>query len=102
MAVPDRPWRQTMKAWLASPEVQGKRIHFVLYPYKSELMNGRGGYTFSSMRNLLAEIGITHSLDVSKSPRWDQTLFRDGIHPTAEGNEVLSQLLAEELTKTAH
>lgn len=100
-AVPDRPWRQTMKAWLASPEVQGKRIHFVLYPYKSEFMNGRGEPTFSSMRNLLAEIGITHSLDVSKSPRWNPTLFRDGIHPTAEGNEVLGQLIAEALTKTA-
>ena len=101
MTVPDRPWRQTMKAWLAAPEVQGKRIHFVLYPDKNEFMKGNGQPVLTSMRHRLTELGITNSMDVSNSPRWNKTLFKDGIHPTAEGNEVLGQLIAEELARTA-
>jgi hypothetical protein len=97
MAVPDRPWRTTLKAWLASPEVQGKRVHFVLYPDKNEFQRG-GKPMLPQMENKLQQVGVTRALDVGNDPRWNLSLFKDGIHPTPEGNEVLGTMVAEYLS----
>lgn len=99
MAVPDRPWRTTLKAWLASPEVQGKRVHFVLYPDKNQFQQG-GKPMLPQMVAKLQELGVTRTLDVGNDPRWSLSLFKDGIHQTPQGNEVLGQMIAEELTRS--
>jgi len=94
VTVPDRPWRSTLKTWMASPEAQGKRIHFVLYPGKDEWMNG-GKPVLPKMVAKLQEQGITQILDVGSDPRWKLEFFKDGIHATPQGNEVLAEIIAK-------
>lgn len=99
-AVPDRPWRDTMKAWMASPDMQGKRLHVVLYPEKKELLSGQKP-ALPRMIAQLHEVGITHILDVGSDPAWQPTYYRDDIHQTPEGNQVLARIIAQWLQAQA-
>ena len=99
-AVPDRPWRDTMKAWMASLDMQGKRLHVVLYPEKKELLSGQKP-ALPRMIAQLHEVGITHILDVGSDPAWQPTYYRDDIHQTPEGNQVLARIIAQWLQAQA-
>lgn len=94
MAVADRPWREAFKTWLASPQAQGKRLHFVLYPDKGQLLSGQKPALPQTIAQL-QELGLTHILDLGSDPAWKPEHYRDAIHPTAEGNDVLGQVIGK-------
>jgi lysophospholipase L1-like esterase len=34
-------------------------------------------------------------IDIADDARWTETMYRDGVHPTKEGNGVLALILEE-------
>jgi hypothetical protein len=94
LKVPDVVWQEQLQAWLASDAVKGKRIHFVLYPSKDEFAFNPSIAT-ASTRHALEAVGNFRIMEVARQDAWKASYFRDSIHPTAEGNVVLAQLIAQ-------
>lgn len=99
LAVPDRSWRTALTSWMQSPPVQGKRVHFILYPTVDELRSGARP-VLPSMQRKLQELGLDDAVDIGSSADWHQDLYQDGIHPKPIGNEVLARLITLHLTQT--
>ena len=56
------------------------------------------GIDYVTDRIELQRIAASHGIlivDVAQSPLWNARLYRDGTHPTAEGNRVLAAILGE-------
>jgi hypothetical protein len=77
-----------------------KRVHpgmIFLYPTKKELLVAKqpGGWLQerAALDALCADYGLT-LVDVAANPRWQPSLYRDGVHPTIEGNVVLAGILS--------
>jgi lysophospholipase L1-like esterase len=41
-------------------------------------------------------------IDVARNPDWNETLYRDGLHPTATGNAVLARILTRAIQDRLH
>jgi hypothetical protein len=68
-----------------------------LYPSEAELKIARSGRDWLPERKTIDVIAATHHLhvvDVAAEPSWRASLYRDGTHPTLEGNRVLTEILA--------
>lgn len=96
LKVPDGDWKRELKAFLASPGVQGKPIDFFLYPALPE-MSGQGSPSerVENHAQAVREVaGDAVSLfSVGRDPRWSTKYYRDGIHATPEGNAVLAGII---------
>lgn len=69
-------------------------MSIVAYPTKAELSNSRQcGF---DVLPALAAVGRVTC--VKGAPGWGSALYRDDIHPTPEGNEVLAQIITRALT----
>lgn len=33
-------------------------------------------------------------IDLSKEQKWNESFYRDGIHPSVEGNQVLAEIIS--------
>lgn len=96
LAVEDGDWKKEVKDFIAHVNVQGKPVSFFLYPKKTETTD-----TSLSISDL--EIYASHLkqagndkvrvFSVSRDPRWSNTFYRDGIHPTAEGTKILASII---------
>jgi hypothetical protein len=68
-----------------------------LYPKEFEYLEAKAGKNWLADRDAVEQIaaaaGVT-VVDIAKQSEWNETLYRDGIHPTAEGNAVLAKILA--------
>jgi len=73
------------------------RVIWVLYPKKEEI--GAANPTFSELRKLIE--GRAEIIDVSARPDWSSSNYRDDIHPSIEGNRVLSEILAQAILRRA-
>jgi hypothetical protein len=74
----------------------------LLYPSKAEYLKAREGGEWLSERPELETICKENGLivvDLTRYPEWNQSLYRDGVHPTAEGNIVLSKILSNAITE---
>jgi hypothetical protein len=81
----------------------GRKISGIIffYPDKAQLFAAKNGLEWLPERKILERIAATHGLkivDVARSPEWNEGLYRDGTHPTAEGNTVLAQILTAAVT----
>jgi len=68
----------------------------LLYPTREEFLNNKIGHDYVSDRSELERIALMYHLalvDISKNPAWNEKLYRDGVHPTVEGNNVLANIL---------
>lgn len=68
------------------------------YPSRDELQAFRKGVDYLSDRRALEAIASTNGLvvlDVAQQPQWTPELYREGTHPTAEGNKVLADILSK-------
>jgi hypothetical protein len=68
----------------------------LLYPTEKEYLAAQRGEEWLPERDAVQRICGEHGLllvDLAKSPAWNATLYRDGTHPTAEGNRVLASVL---------
>lgn len=71
-----------------------------LYPDQAQLEQARAGREWMDDRVLIEQLAARHGvvlLDVAQSPRWTGALYKDGVHPTVEGNRILAGLLADTL-----
>jgi len=69
-----------------------------LYPKEEEYLLAKRGLEWLPERPQLQSICRQNGLilvDVSHSPDWNETLYRDGVHPTIQGNIQLAKILAE-------
>jgi hypothetical protein len=73
-----------------------------IYPTRKELLASRRGEWLPE-RDTLNEICRKYGLvmlDVANSPQWNASLYRDGVHPTVEGNVVLAKIIASSIAAT--
>jgi hypothetical protein len=69
----------------------------LLYPDARELSLARQRTEWLPDRDALAPLakaGCVTVLDLAERPEWSETDYRDGVHPTAEGNRALAKILA--------
>jgi len=71
---------------------------FVLYPSRSELLNiDLAKNNFEKGVKLLQTVGAAHIVHVNQDKRWNTYFYRDDIHPSAEGNQVLALIITNAL-----
>jgi hypothetical protein len=74
-----------------------------LYPEKKDLLQARRPAEWlperKQLEDLCAQFNLT-LIDVAQDPRWTESLYRDGTHPTPHGNVVLGQIIADAARKT--
>jgi hypothetical protein len=71
-----------------------------LYPDKAQLLAARSGRTWLPDKEFLRAICIAHGVilvDIADDPEWSGSLYRDGTHPSVQGNVVLARILARHL-----
>jgi hypothetical protein len=77
-----------------------KRVLVVLYPDQTELRQPTPHYQAFRQAVQEAMTGCCSLLEVREQPNWNTSMYRDGIHPTSQGNQVLSGLIAQALKKS--
>lgn len=100
MRVPDGEWQEPLRQWIAKTQDQGVRVHFVLYPNVADFQTKRANATSGTLTQL-QETHPVHAVEVSKWPQWNSGLYRDDIHPNAEGNRVLAEVIRHTLVSKA-
>lgn len=69
-----------------------------LYPDRNQLANARRGVEWISDRAQVESLAAAHQIklvDIARFPQWTDALYKDGVHPTAEGNAVLAAILGD-------
>lgn len=67
-----------------------------LYPDRNQLANARRGVEWVPDRARVESLAAAHQIklvDIARFPQWTDALYKDGVHPTAEGNAVLAAIL---------
>lgn len=94
LQVPPGDLAAELKAFLT---VHGDKAVFVLYPDREEFQSqALMREHFAAGRALLAAAGA-RTVQVAGDARWSMAYYKDGIHPTAEGNRVLAGILGDVL-----
>ncbi|MDP8984915.1 MAG: hypothetical protein M3N97_07670 [Pseudomonadota bacterium] len=68
-----------------------------LYPTRAELLSSQKSVEWLPERAILTDMFKKYRvvvIDVAKQREWNASLYRDGVHPTIAGNEVLAKMLA--------
>jgi hypothetical protein len=71
-----------------------------MYPDRAQLLEARAGKEWLEDRQLLQSTAEAHGImliDVTRFPQWNESLYKDPVHPTAEGNAVLAAILTSAL-----
>ncbi len=71
-----------------------------LYPDRQQLQGARQGLEWFTERDRIERIAASHGLvliDITSYPQWTDAMYRDQVHPTAEGNAVLAEILGQRL-----
>lgn len=98
LQVPRRDPLQMLAAFAAAHPT--KRLIVFLYPEKSEALNESAlADRLERHGPAIRAAGVKEVVSVSRDPRWwhAETLYRDAVHPSAEGNRVLARLIADRL-----
>lgn len=69
----------------------------LLYPSKEEYLTAKRGGEWLPERPELVRIARFYGvelLDISQSPEWNENFYREGTHPTPQGNAVLGHILS--------
>lgn len=71
-----------------------------LYPNEEQLLLAQTGAEWlpehQEIRHLCEKYGL-RVVDIARSPLWNASYYRDGTHPTVEGNIVLAKILSLEV-----
>jgi lysophospholipase L1-like esterase len=73
-------------------KLNGRNVLVVLYPSRSELAIS-DGYDRFRETVITSLDGCCEMLEVKTLPDWSSSLYRDDIHPTVEGNEILARAI---------
>lgn len=74
-----------------------------LYPSRDEYIASKNGLDYAPDRKELQRIAAGYGLkivDIAQSPEWNLRLYREGTHPTVEGNGVLADILAKSVIES--
>ena len=80
-------------------ELQNKKILFILYPNKSELKVETDSYIQVNEKLEYTVKSCCKILDLRSKKDWNINLYRDNIHPSAKGNDVLAAIIAAKLAE---
>jgi len=73
-----------------------------LYPDRQQLALARAGKEWMDDREQVAQIARAHGamlIDIAAHRQWTEAQYKDGVHPTIEGNRVLASILADAVTQ---
>jgi len=73
-----------------------------LYPNKAQLLMERQGKEWLPERGTLLGVAKAHHLrvvDLAANPEWNGSFYREGTHPTVEGNQVITSVLKREVVR---
>jgi lysophospholipase L1-like esterase len=73
-----------------------------LYAGKDECVDSKNGKDYVPDRKELQRIAANNGLkivDIAQSPEWNISHYREGTHPTVEGNHVLADILAKSVVE---
>lgn len=76
-----------------------------LYPDEAQYRSGKSGIEWLPERQLLEQICRRYGLrlvDISRDASWNEKLYRDGTHPTIEGNRVIARVLSSSIIDALH
>ena len=75
-----------------------------LYPDLNQLEMARAGKEWlpdrAEVQRIAARRGVV-LIDLAAMPQWKASLYKDGLHPTREGNVVMATILSNEIRRIA-
>lgn len=72
----------------------------VIYPVQEDYLESKVKPNWLDERGEIERIAKTHNInvvDISTKPEWNESMYREGFHPTTQGNKVLSDILSNEI-----
>jgi len=96
LSVKDGDWREEVKDFIAHEHVEGKSVKFFLYPKKSEAsaMTLAESNLEVHAANLMQETNKNvRVFSVVRDTRWSPKFYRDDIHPSVEGTQILASII---------
>jgi lysophospholipase L1-like esterase len=89
-------WHNELKTFIKSPEMKNKKVIAFLYPDINEVANSQLIATrLDKHINEIYQAGVSKVISIGHDPRWGKKYYRDGIHPSAEGNNVFSDIISK-------
>jgi len=86
-------------AALTSHTGSGRGIIF-LYPKKKELLLARRGEEWLPERKLVESLAAKYGIkivDLARHPAWQESSYREDVHPNIDGNVALAKILSNEV-----
>jgi hypothetical protein len=88
-------WHSELKSFINSAEMKNKKVVAYLYPDINEQKDvNLMKQMLDSRINEIQEAGIQYVVSIGHDPRWGISNYRDGIHPSGQGNKVLADIIA--------
>ena len=95
LLVPEGDWKADFKNEISKPQYKNKQILFFMYPDRSELHENRLGTLEGNGKEVLRLSKFsTIVYSVGRDSRWNERLYKDDIHPSVEGMEVLARIIS--------
>ncbi|MDI1246520.1 MAG: hypothetical protein PSV24_14100 [Rhodoferax sp.] len=93
LKVPDGDLAAELQSFMA---LHGAKTTFVLYPSQTEVADPAAEANgFAAGKALLQASGARRVVHVLHDKRWNGRWYKDGIHPSAEGNRVLADIVLD-------
>jgi hypothetical protein len=85
-------------------QASGRQVPGVLvfYPREADLTSARHGIEWLPERPELERVAAKYGmriLDLSRRHEWNSSQYRDGTHPTVEGNRLLAHIVADTVSE---
>ena len=88
-------WHTELKAFISSSAMKNKKVVAYLYPDINEQKDTNlMQQMLDSHIHEIHEAGIKDVISIGHDPRWELNNYRDGIHPSGQGNKVLADIIA--------
>ena len=95
-------WHNELKAFINSAAMKNKKVVAFLYPDINEQKDvNLIKEKLDSHIHEIQQAGIKEVISIGHDPRWGPSNYRDGIHPSGQGNKVLADIIANPLIKSA-
>lgn len=98
LLVPPGDLSAELQAFLAG---KAQKVLFIWYADKPQLADAALRQSSQAAQmTTLRQAGALNMLGVAEDARWSGKLYRDTIHPTAEGNQILAAIIKDGLEQT--
>ena len=98
--VPNGDWHDELNAFINSAGMRNKKVIAFLYPDINEEMDARLMESMLDIHiNEIHQAGVSNVISIGHDSRWGIKYYRDGIHPSGQGNEVLADIISKAMTQ---